>query len=460
MKKIIVILLLLCGNLCFAAEVTILHTSDIHGRIAPVEYKGVQNRGGVSRRITFFNEIRNKNKNVLTLDSGDYFQGSLYYRLDNGKSSAKFLPQLKYDAIALGNHEFDNGIKVLKNNIKLSKTPFLSANVHFNDKYLQKNVKPYIIKEFDGEKFLIIGVVTSSLSNLSNTNDMVVTNPIDEINKIIKNVKYDKLIILSHCGLDEDRLIAKAIPQIDLILGGHYHLFFETPEYVNGVPIVHDGEFGMRVGVVDFNEKLKHYTYKNITTDIKSDVSADEKIANLNKHSEKVTKKILAKTNVMLIGDQTTIEHNQTNLGKLVLISMTKAFDCSYDAVITNSGSIRINKNIKGNISYADVLEILPFDNDIVLVNIKGKYLKEVLKRGQQNNRRYLQYYLKDKNIDDNKTYKVITNSYIAGGKDGYEEFKNAEIAKYSTKKPVKLLKETLLNMKVITPDKLNMENL
>lgn len=460
MKKIILILCLIIGNICFAADITILHSSDTHGRISPIEYKGVKNSGGFSRRVTYINNMRSTNKNILVLDSGDYFQGSLYYRLDLGKSSATLMPEINYDAVALGNHEFDNGIKILKRNIKLSKTQFISSNIHFKDKYLQKAVKPYIIKEFDGEKFLIIGVTTSELANLSNISDIKVTNPIDEINKIIKDVKYDKLIILSHCGLDEDTKIAKAIPQIDLILGGHNHFFFNTPKYIGKVPIIQDGEFGVRVGVIDFNEKLKHYTYQNITPAINSNEDIDKKLVKIDKQTKKVSNEILAYSDITLIGDQTTIEHSQTNLGRLVLLSMTKSFKDNFDGIITNSGSIRINKNIKGSITYADALEILPFDNDVIMVEIQGKYLKEVLLHGKQNNRRYLQYYIKDKQIDDNKMYKIITNSYIASGKDGYESFKHSIIIKKSDKNPVKLLKETLKELKVITNDNIKLENL
>lgn len=459
MKKIILILALLIGNICFASEVMILHTNDTHGRISPIEYNDVKNMGGFSKRLAFVNEIRNKNKNVLLLDSGDYFQGSIYYRIDYGKRIAKLLPDIKYDAIALGNHELDNGTAVLKHNIKISKTQILSANVHFKDRYLKKAVKPYIIKEFDGERFLIIGVTTSSLANLSDTNNVTVTNPIDEINKIIKQVKYDRLIILSHCGLDEDRQIAKAIPSIDLILGGHNHYFFQTTEKVGNVPIVQDGEFGVRVGELKFDKKLKSYTYKNMTPELISDANVDKKIEKINHHIKKVTSEVIANSQIVLIGNQSTIEHNQTNLGKLVLISMTKAFP-EFDAVLTNSGSIRVNRNLHGNITYADVLEILPFDNDIVMVEIQGKHLNEVLFHGKQQNRRYLQYYIKDKKIDNNKIYKVITNSYIAQGKDGYENFKYGKVVKKSTVPPTKLLIKTLKEMQVITDKNLNFENL
>ena len=457
MKKIILIFSLLVYNICFASEITILHTSDTHGRISPIEYKGVKNSGGFSRRVTFVNDMRKTNKNILLLDSGDYFQGSLYYRLDYGKSGAKLMPYINYDAVALGNHEFDNGLKILKRNIKLSKTQFITSNVHFKDKYLQKAVKPYILKEFDGEKYLIIGATTSKLSNLTNTKELTVTNPIDEINKIIKQVPHDKVIILSHCGLDEDRAIAKAIPQIDLILGGHNHYFFTTPDYTGKTPIIQDGEFGIRVGIIDFDKKLKHYTYKNITPELKTNNEVDIQIAKLDKKNKKLTNEIVATSNILLIGDQDTIEHNQTNLGSLVLMSMKKPFKNNYDAIITNSGSIRINRNLKGNITYANLLEILPFDNDVVMMEIQGKYLKEILKHGQQTNRRYLQYYLKDKNIDENKNYKVITNSYIASGKDGYEGFRHGKIIQKSNRKPVKLLQETLQDLKVITNDNIKL---
>ena len=454
MKKIFLIITLLIGNLAFATEVTILHTSDVHGRISPVEYKGVKNTGGLSRRVTFFNEIRENNKHVLILDSGDYSQGSIYYRIYFGKASARLLPYAKYDAIALGNHEFDNGEHVLKNIVKKSKTQYISSNVHFKNAYLKNAVKPYIIKEIDGERYLIIGATTSSLANLSNTSYVTVTNPIDEIKNIINKVPYDYLIILSHCGLDEDKKIAKAIPEIDLILGGHNHYFFNTPTYVNNTPIVQDGEFGARVGIIKFDKKLKHYMYKNITPELQSNKKIDEEIKQLDNHLKTVTEKIVAKTDITLIGNQYSIEHTQTNLGKLVLISMSKAFS-EYDGVITNAGSIRINRNLKGNITYADVLETLPFDNNIVLVEIQGKYLKEILQQGQTTNRRYLQYYVKDKNIDDNKMYKIITNSYIASGKDGYETFKQGNVIKKSNIPPTKLLEKTLTELKIITNENL-----
>lgn len=444
MKKFFLIFCLIIGNICFGAEVKILHTSDIHGRIAPIEYRGIPESGGFARRVNFVNEIRKNNKNVLLLDSGDYFQGSLYYRLDKGKNIAKLMPCIKYDAVALGNHEFDNGLKILKQNIKLSDTQFLSANVHFKDRYLNKAVKPYITKDFDGEKFLIIGITTPEVKSLSSTNEIIVTEPVDEIKKIISKVDYDKLIIISHCGFDKDKEIAKEISQINLILGGHNHYFFDSPKYTGKTAIIEDGEFGVRIGVITLDEKIKNYTSQNIDKSIKPDKNTEKALSKIDKHNQKVTNKIVGISEEILIGNQNTIESSQTNLGKLVLLSMSKPFESDYDGVMTNSGSIRINRNLQGKITYADLLEILPFDNDIVMVEIKGKDLKQALKYGQEPGRHYLQYYLKNDKIEDTKTYKIITNNYIATGKDGYESFKNSKIIKRCKTNPVKLLEKAI----------------
>ena len=112
-KLSILALMMFVGTSVFGADVKILHTSDIHGRISPVVYNNKPDMGGYARRVSFAKQVRQNNKNVLLLDSGDYFQGSLYYRLDNGKAIAKLMPKIKYDAVAIGNHELDNGLSVL-----------------------------------------------------------------------------------------------------------------------------------------------------------------------------------------------------------------------------------------------------------------------------------------------------------------------------------------------------------
>jgi len=433
MKKFLLILLsLLIVTPVFATDLTILHTSDVHGRLEPITYHNMKNVGGAARHSYLFKQVRKENRNTLILDSGDIFQGSIYYQMFKGKLTADILKVLKYDAIALGNHEFDRGTKELKTLIKKSKTQFLCANIEFSDKELQKLVKPYIIKEFEGRKILIIGVTTPTLKNLSNSDNVTIYEPISVVRTIIsENTGADCIIVISHCGYEIDKQIAIANPKINIIFGGHNHLLFERPVQTNGVEIINSGEFGVYVSNVNYNintrlgEKNSLTKFESILIDenIPSDKIVEKKIEKANKKIEKLKQTVLSKTILTFIGEQTEIEKRQTNLGRLVLKSMI--YENPYDFVMVNSGSIRINRNLTGDITLVDAMEILPFENKVISGKLQGKYLKEILKYGKLQGRRYLQVYSKIKNIEDNKEYIVVTNDYIAKGKDGFEPFVN-----------------------------------
>lgn len=428
MKKIYVLILALIfiASPVFAHDITILHTSDVHGRLQPIDYHGIKNVGGASRQVYYYNKTRQEHRNTLVLDSGDIFQGSIYYQMYKGKLTAKLLKtSLKYDAVALGNHEFDRGIKELKHLIKKSNTTFLSANIEFSDYEMRKLVKPFIIKEVGGEKILIIGVTTPSLANLSCSDGITIYDPVSIVRKIISENKADAIIVISHCGYEIDKQIANANPQINLILGGHNHILFTKPILTNGVNIVNSGEFGVRVSKMIFSTDKGITYFENVLMDknINSDKVVEKKLKHIDKKLDKLKNTVLSKTNLLLIGEQTEIEKQQTNLGRLVLKSMVEFQN--YDIVCTNSGSIRINKNLTGKITMADAIEILPFENKIVKGKIQGKYLEQVLTLGKTHGRKYLQVYSKIKKIEPEKYYTIVTNEYISKGKDGYEPFRN-----------------------------------
>lgn len=426
MKRFLVLLISFFVFLpAFAGDITILHTSDVHGRIEPIQYHGKTNVGGAARHSHLFKKTRKDCPTTLVLDSGDYFQGSLYYQIFNGMLSADLLKTLKYDAIALGNHEFDRGFLELKRLIKQSKTTFLSANLEFSDPEMKKLVKPFIVKDINGAKILIIGVTTPNLKNLSNSGGIIIYDPCSIIRKIIAENKADSIIILSHCGYEIDKQIARENPSINLILGGHNHLFFERPILVNNVQIVNSGEFGVYVSKMKFSTScgIKHFENILMDSSISSDKKILRKLKRINHKVAKIKNTVLAKTELKLIGEQTEIEHCQTNLGRLVLKSM--CYENPYDIVLLNTGSIRINRDFTGNITLADAMELLPFENAIVSGKLQGKHLKEALQIGKIYGRGYLQFYSKIKDIEDEQFYTVITSAYVAAGKDGFKPFEN-----------------------------------
>lgn len=430
MKKIylLILSLFIFSIPAFATDITILHTSDVHGRLQPIEYHGLKDVAGAARQTYYFDKTRYKDKNTLVLDSGDIFQGSIYYQMFKGKLTSELLKTyLHYDAVALGNHEFDRGVKELKHLIKNSKTTFLSANIEFSDSEMKKLVKPYIIKNVGGQRVLIIGVTTPALSNLSCSDGVTIYDPISIVKKIIleNTNKVDMIVVISHCGYEIDQQIAKANPSINIIFGGHNHILFTKPVKVNGVDIINSGEFGVRVSRVEYSTDKGITKFENVLMDNKivSDKDVVKRLNHIDKKLDKLKNTVLSKTNLLLLGEQNIIESRQTNLGRLVLKSMVEFQN--YDIVCTNSGSIRINKNLTEKITLADAIEVLPFENKIVKGKIQGKYLTQILEMGKINGRRYLQVYSKINKIEPEKYYTIITNEYISKGKDGYEPFKN-----------------------------------
>ena len=135
-------------------RITILHTNDVHSHIDPFGPNEGRNanRGGIARRAVLVNQIRNQNKNTLLLDAGDIFQGTPYFNYYGGELEFKLMSMLKYDAVTIGNHDFDNGIEGLYKQLPHAKFDFLSANYDFTNTILDTHVKPFKIFIKEGIK--------------------------------------------------------------------------------------------------------------------------------------------------------------------------------------------------------------------------------------------------------------------------------------------------------------------
>ncbi len=413
---------LLLHTLSLAAEFTIVHTSDVHGRLAPVEHEGKENQGGLAKRVSFFKQMRAQEENILILDGGDHFQGTIYYDLYGGKQGARLMKHETLDAMTLGNHEFNADEAGLAELLKLNDTPTLSANIEFSDPYVQERVKSHIVKTIDGENILIIGVTTPNLMSMTKSQSIKVHDAVPVIEKIAADVPHDYLIVLSHCGFAYDKQMLAKLPQIDLILGGHdhYQLAYHSP---NGA-IIHNGSFGTQVGVLSIDTKSKTIDARVelMDEDIQHDAEVDAALRLIDADLAKLKAQKVAETRITLQGTEKEIESQPTTLAQLVLKSMSTAFD-SYDALIVQAGSIRAYRDLTGDISYTDVMQILPFKGRLVQGELRGKDLRSILEKGKKTGESYLHFHLKGGDILDDKVYKIITNDYLAAGKDGYDEF-------------------------------------
>ncbi|MCF0257655.1 bifunctional metallophosphatase/5'-nucleotidase [Bacteroides heparinolyticus] len=250
-------------------QLFILHTSDTHSRIEPIsreaadEYAGM---GGAVRRAGIVKQFRSKHPDMLLLDCGDVSQGTPYYNLFQGELEIKMMNLMGYDAMAIGNHEFDFGLENMARLFRLARFPIVCSNYEVAGTVLEGLVKPYIILEREGLKIGVFGLAPKleGLVQADKSEGVVYKDPIavaQEMSDLLGGKEgCDVVICLSHLGLqrlmpgdvDDEQLVAKT-HGIDVILGGHTHTFMEKPMvYLNAngenVSLLHSGRNGIFVG--------------------------------------------------------------------------------------------------------------------------------------------------------------------------------------------------------------------
>ena len=268
-------------------HITILHTNDTHSQIEPFDPNNHKfaNKGGVARRASLIQKVRNENPNTLLLDAGDIFQGTPYFNYFGGEIEFKLMSLLKYDAATMGNHDFDNSIEGFHHQLPNANFDFVCANYDFKNTILNTLVKPYKIFFKDGIKIGVFGLGIE-LQNLVSPELFKETTYLDpiEITKDItrelkENENCDLIICLSHLGYHykntqkvSDLKLAAATKDIDLIIGGHTHTFLPKPTLVKNVNnetvIVNQvGAYGVNLGRIDFyfdNQSNKEISNKTI----------------------------------------------------------------------------------------------------------------------------------------------------------------------------------------------------
>ena len=265
--RLSVLCLVLFFSLGLSAQekLIILHTSDVHSRVEPVSRKDDRDydRGGLVRRATFLKEFRKGNPDVLLFDSGDFSQGTPYYNLFQGEVEVDMMNEMDYDAMTIGNHEFDFGLENMARLFKLAKFPVVCANYDFDATVLKGIVEPYTIIKRDGLKIGVLGLgyPLEGMVQANKCEGVVFKDPVETANEvaaILKNKeKCDIVICLSHLGVQYDK--KELIPNtgnIDIVLGGHSHTFMKSPVTLynkegKGVTLMHSGARGVTVGRMD-----------------------------------------------------------------------------------------------------------------------------------------------------------------------------------------------------------------
>jgi len=254
-------------------HLTILHTNDVHSYIDPFPptHPKNPNMGGVARRAALIETIRKENPNVLLLDAGDIFQGTPYFNYYGGEIEFKLMSMMKYDLATIGNHDFDNSIEGLYNQLPNASFEFVNANYDFTNTIMYGHVKPYKIVCKDGIKVGVfgIGIELEGLVDKKNYKETVYHDPVSvsqDMARILKQEeKCDLVICLSHIGYQyknepnkiSDVRLATLTKDIDLIIGGHTHTFLDKPTIIKNaegkdVLVNQVGCYGVNLGRIDF----------------------------------------------------------------------------------------------------------------------------------------------------------------------------------------------------------------
>ncbi len=415
-------------------HLTVLHTNDHHGRFWTNKY----GEYGMPARKTLIDKIRAEVKSkggaVLLLSGGDINTGVPESDLQDAEPDFKGMRLIGYDAMAMGNHEFDNSLQTLFKQIKWAKFPMLSANVY--DKKTGKRLfKPYHLFNKQGIKIAVIGLTTEDTQKIGNPEfigDIEFRDPKAEAKALIAEIKAtekpDLIFAVTHMGHYEDGKFGINAPgdvslarylnegDLNMIIGGHSQepVCMEpgnkakdpnfkpgdkcVPDRQNGTWIVQAHEWGKYVGRADYtfkNGKLRLSQYTLIPVNLKKkikvngekkrvfiqdEIAADKKLLEFltpyqKKGQAELSKKI-AITNGKLEGDRDVIRFQQTNLGRLIATAQKER--AKADFAIMNSGGVR-DSIAEGEVTYKDVLKVQPFANNVTYVEMNGKDLLKYL---------------------------------------------------------------------------------
>lgn len=458
-------------------QLRVVHTNDHHARIEPVLNGSTPVHGGVSRRKTLIDAIRNEGGNQVLLDAGDVFQGTLYFNQYRGMADLEFYNAMRYDAVAIGNHEFDIGQAPLATFINGARFPVLSANIQADaSSPLAGLIKPWTVIWVGGQAIGIIGVTTEETTVLSNPGPGVTfTNYIDAVKQgvaALRQAGVTKIIALTHVGVEADRVLASQVDGLAVVIGGHSHTpmgpMVSTananrpyPEVIaspSGKPVIvaQDWEWGRWLGDLtigfDANGDITTVVAGNPTEvlpSVMADTGFENRITAFRAPLDQLRATPVGETQVALNGARADVRTKETNLGNMIADStLAKTVGAGSQIAIVNGGGVRTSIPA-GRVTLGQVLEVHPFGNTLVVMTVTGAQVKEALENGVSQvetvagrfpqvggmrfswdatapaGSRVTGIQIADGKggftaIDPNASYRLVVNNFIATGGDGY----------------------------------------
>ncbi|HEY5485504.1 MAG TPA: 5'-nucleotidase C-terminal domain-containing protein, partial [Candidatus Cryosericum sp.] len=447
--------------------VVILHTNDFHGNLVPVIDANKNSVAGAAREATIINSVRSTfgEDHVLLVDAGDAIQGATVANLFQGKSVIDAYNAMGYNVATLGNHEWDYGQEVLKERIADAKFDYVNSNLTGTN----LGWKSSVIKNISGINIGLFGLMTSDYPIIvtpSSQTNVTVEDPIASAKTEVADLKAQGaqyVIALSHCGFENggaplDPAIAAGAPGINLIIGGHSHTVLKTAVMVGKTMITQTGTAGAYVGkeVIDFtmyqgkvSRQSVSYELVPTVTSIPEDPAVKAIVDGYNNQLTAKLSVVIGKALVALDGERADVRTKETNLGNYVADWMR--ISTGADIAFMGGGSIRISVPA-GDVTVGNIYAVLPFDNFLEVLEIKGSTLKAALENSVSAYPAQLGGFLQvsgfsfsfdpskpagsrvvsitrdGKPVDMDATYKLAVQDYNAIGGDGYTMLIGAKI--------------------------------
>lgn len=444
-------------------SIVLMHTNDTHSQIYPTD----EGTGGVARCKVLIDSIRGAEPYALLLDAGDAVQGTAFFNLYKGEVEAMLLNALGYDVVTLGNHEFDNGMERLGEYVRSVDAGFVSTNYRFGGTPMEGLTRPYRIFDIAGKRVgvLAINVEPAGMIDPDKSVGVRYLDPLKAANAtawhLRNNEGCDYVVALTHIGYEyeetfDDRELAAASSDIDVIIGGHSHTTVPAGTRVTnaeGRPVVitQTGSQGNALGVVKIDTATGAITDELIAVDSRLDGRVDPAVEEMLKpyrHGvDSLCSIVIGKTRI-----DTPDRKNDVMVGFVARFLAARgrelAPDVTIDLAMANRGGIRRGMR-RGNVTKGQILEMLPFDNRVVVLEVKGRDLLEAFEINERLGRvGYdrpvamvreggdvpLSATIGGKRVDPDATYYVATIDYIAKGGDYMKPMKRGVVVGRSDK--------------------------
>ncbi len=437
-------------------DVQILGLNETHGQLDPLARDG-RPAGGAATLAAYLEREEAENPRTLILDSGDFMQGPAISSYFEGEPTVEVFNQIGVDAVAVGNHEFDYGRDVLTERIDQAEFPFLAANVVDAEGNPPAGIEPYVIDNLKGVEVGIIGLANPDTKNVTlpaATEGLTFLDPAasaqavnDAVAEIVAK-KVETIVVLAHQGLETPTtgpladIVSLLDQEIDLVVAGHIPLEFNT--VINGIPVVQP--FGNTRGYADVTLTVDRATndvvdvVTELDTTYVDEIAPEPKVQNTVDGYQAELDEALGGT----VGEATTpilrgaTRVEESEMGNFVTDAM-RTYLPEVNVALTNAGGLRADIDA-GPITLQEVYGVLPFNNTLVLLDLTGDQLRQVLEEGAASRfgtvqvsgltwsfdpgapfgSRVTSVAVNGTPLDPAATYRVATNNFMASGGDEF----------------------------------------